>query len=150
MRHVGHFEFGLDRRAIEAGDPAVVTSIHDLWDRGEEVRGWARYWAHLYGWMADRLAEDFALREATITVRFEDLCAKPATAIGSVLSHVALPDQELCQAAADRVHAPDYYRPTFTPDEDAAIVEETSEVAERYGYCAVVPTNAPHREHLAV
>jgi hypothetical protein len=150
MRHVGHFEFGLDRRAIEVGDPAVSASIYDLWERGEEIRGWARYWAHLYGWMAERLHDDFALREATVTVRFEDFCEKPATTLGGVLGHVELPDEEIRQTAANRVHAPDYYRPTFTPDEEAAIVEETAEVAEKYGYRAEVQPNTPRPQHVAV
>lgn len=150
MRHVGHFEFGLDRRAIEVGDSAVIDSIYALWDQGEEIRGWARYWAHLYGWLADRLEEDFALREATVTVRFEDFCDKPATTLGGVLGHVDLPDEEIRQTAANRVHAPDYYRPNFTPEEDAAIVEETAHVAERYRYRAEVSSHTTRPEHAAV
>ena len=150
MQHVGHFEFGLDRRLIEVGDSQVIASIYELWDRGDEVRGWARYWAHLYGWIQDRLEEDFALREATITVRYEDLCDRPAAAVGKVLAHVDLLDEGLCEAAAGRVRPPDYYRPTFTSDEEAAIVEESAAVAERYGYRAEVTSNEVSTQHAAV
>jgi hypothetical protein len=57
MQRVGHFEFGLDRRPINAGDAACVAEVAALWACGEEVEGWARYWSHIHGYLADRLAE---------------------------------------------------------------------------------------------
>lgn len=134
MRRVGHFEFGLDRHAIDTGDSEVIASVHDLWRRGEEVRGWARYWACLYGWLADRLAEDATLREASLVVRFEDLCDRPRETLGDIFAHAELNDAGLPSEYAERVHAPTYYKPTFTADEERVIVEETRTVAERYGY----------------
>jgi hypothetical protein len=100
--------------------------------------------------MADRLDDDFALREATITVRYEDLCERPAAVMSGTLSHAGLPNEDLCEAAASRVRAPAYYQPRFTPDEDAAIVEETAAVAERYGYEADDAQNSVGSEHAAV
>ena len=44
MRQVGHFEFGLDRRPINAGDADAVARTVAAWERGDEVEGWARYW----------------------------------------------------------------------------------------------------------
>jgi hypothetical protein len=135
MRRVGHFEFGLDRRAVNVGDPARVQAIEALWAEGEEARGWARYWAMLYGFVLDQLAADPALAGAVLVVRYEDLCADAEAALGRVLAHAGLevPAAELAPLAA-RLSRPDYYRPTFTLLEQAAIEEETRAVRQRLGY----------------
>ena len=51
----------------------------DLWNQGEEVRGWARYWALIYAYVADRLNDNEQLREATHIVRYEDIYAREDT-----------------------------------------------------------------------
>ena len=53
LRRVGHFEFGEDRRPIRIGDGATTRDIAELWQAGEEVRGWARYWAQVHHHIAD-------------------------------------------------------------------------------------------------
>ena len=58
MQRAGHLEFGLDRRAINVGDTACAQAIEALWRDGQEVRGWARYWAMLYGFVLDQRAAD--------------------------------------------------------------------------------------------
>src|SRR5690606_31841602 len=70
LQRVGHFEFGLDRRPIHTGDARAVAEIARLWDGGEEVLGWARYWALVHDHIADRLAGDAALRDASLVVRY--------------------------------------------------------------------------------
>jgi hypothetical protein len=134
MRRVGHFEFGLDRRPICAGDPAAAQSILDLWRQGEEVRGWARSWATLYGWLADQLARDEKLREATLVVRYEDFCDSPAETLHRVLDHAALDPDPAVAAFADRIQAPGYYRPDFSAEDLEVIADETAAVAERFDY----------------
>jgi hypothetical protein len=135
MRRVGHFEFGLDRRAVNVGDTARVQVIEALWAEGEEARGWARYWAMLYGFVLDQLAADPALAAAVLVVRYEDLCADAEATLGRVLAHAGLevPAAELAPLAA-RLSRPDYYRPAFTPEEQAAIEEETRAVQQRLGH----------------
>ncbi|HEX6985005.1 MAG TPA: hypothetical protein VF170_06490, partial [Planctomycetaceae bacterium] len=133
MRRVGHFEFGLDRRAIETDDGRTIASVRELWEQGDEARGWARYWAALYGWLADRLAADPVLRDAALVVRYEDLCDDPRRTLERVLCHAELDDAGVT-SSAERIHAPTYYRPSFTADEERAIAEETHAVAERYRY----------------
>ena len=39
LQRVGHFEFGLDRRPINAGDPALLSRVASAWGRGDELRG---------------------------------------------------------------------------------------------------------------
>src|SRR5690606_8458888 len=74
LARVGHFEFGLDRRPISAGDPRGALHIAALWRDGHEVEGWARYWAHIYRFVADRLEANQQLRDAVLVVRCEDVC----------------------------------------------------------------------------
>jgi hypothetical protein len=105
-----------------------------LWERGEEVRGWARYWKQLYEWLADRLAENERLREAALVVRFEDLCSDSIRVLTEVLEHSELYNEQLIARHSERLHAPAYYRPEFSAAEEAIIAEETAEVAGRFGY----------------
>jgi hypothetical protein len=133
LRLVGHFEFGLDLRPVNPGDHAAVASIEDCWQRGEHVRGWARYWATIYRHAADRLAADPELAGRCLVVRYEDLCDRAPQTMAAICQHV-----ELSPAMAERLAAglrqPDYYVPRFTVDERATIAEETASVARRFGF----------------
>lgn len=135
MRRVGHFEFGLDRRAINAGDPLAALAIERLWREGQEVRGWARYWAMLYGFVLDQRERDPELARAVHLVRYEDLCDRPEETLAAVFAHAELPLEpgELAPMAA-RLSQPTYYDPGFTPEEEAVIAEETAAVRARLGY----------------
>ncbi len=134
MQRVGHYEFGLDRRPINVGDTATIEEIERLWSTGDEVRGWAKYWAHLYGWMADLLDRDDALRPSTLVLHYEDLCEHPDESLEQLLEHCELNEDANTLAFASQLHAPTYYRPKFTTTELAVIAEETHDVALRYGY----------------
>ncbi|MEM8677881.1 MAG: sulfotransferase [Planctomycetota bacterium] len=135
LDHVGHFEFGAHRRPIHLGDDECVRSIIELWKRGDEVRGWARLWAHAYGTTLQQLEEKPARKEACQVVRFEDLCDQPTAALDRLFRHADLPDTDnLRQTWAPRLHRPTYYEPQFTDSEEQAIEEETAEVARGFGY----------------
>lgn len=132
LQRVGHFEFGLDRRPINAGDAAAVERIAAAWGRGAEVEGWARYWAHLHGYLAGRLERNRALRDAVLLVPYEDLCREPAAHLRALFEHCGLqPDEALLARAQRRVRFPTYYRPRFSADEHAAILEHTRSPAAR-------------------
>lgn len=133
MRRSGHFEFGLDRRPINTGDPRIAEVVR-LWDQGREVEGWALYWALLYGHVADSLEASPALREATLVLRYEELCAEPRTTFATVLRHCGLEPGALPAEAAQRIRHPDYYRPSFDLREEAALRSTTGAVARRFGY----------------
>ena len=134
MQRVGHFEFGLDRRPINVGDTAVIEEIQSLWNSGEDVRGWARYWSHIYGWILDELEQNDAIRDAAMLVRFEDLCDDPHDVLQRLLTHAGLEDEGVVEAFAPTIHAPTYYQPKFTDDDLSALKEETQQVAARLGY----------------
>ena len=135
MRRVGHFEFGLDLRPINTGDADTTAGIMALWERGEDVRAWARYWSQVYRFVADTLAADEALREAAMVVRFEDFCRNPVETMDAIAGHCRFSGtDEAVRRFADGVHAPTYYKPTFSDDELAIIQAETAETAARFGY----------------
>lgn len=134
MRRVGHFEFGLDRRPINTGD-GVMPAILAAFERGEEVLGWALYWASLHRYVADRLEASAVLRAAVHVVRFEDLCEKPTETLSRLFAHCELPEsEELIAGAAGGMHAPAYYRPDFSAGDLATITEVTAPAARRFGY----------------
>ena len=133
LRRVGHFEFGADRRPINVGDDAATAEVIALWQAGEEVRGWARYWAQLHHYIADLVERQPA--PAIRIVRYEDLCAAPHATLRGVLDHCALPaDGSFLSEAADRLHQPTYYRPRFSAEDLAIIAAETAGAAARFGY----------------
>ncbi len=135
LRRVGHFEFGLDRRPINTGDDATTSEVVELWRRGEEVRGWARYWSQVYRHVLDELAADEALKGAALLVRFEDLCREPGTMLSKVLDHCRLArSEDLLAELTSRVRPAPSGGSMFTERELAVIREETDEVAGRFGY----------------
>lgn len=134
MNRSGHFEFGLGRRAIDLGDGRAA-EIEALWRDGQEVRGWARYWAMLMAFVQGRLAADEALAAATLLIRYEELCARPRERLEEVAAHAGLTfkDADLDRMAG-RLSLPGYYDPGFSAADEAVIAEETASVAASLGY----------------
>jgi hypothetical protein len=139
LQRIGHFEFGLDLRPINTGTDSSAASIAELWARGEEVRGWARYWATIYEFVARRLNENPALRQAALVVRFEDLCAAPEETLTRLRDHCALDDRDLIERWAERLHAPGYYSAKFSDEDLGIIADEAGAIAWRFGYDPVNP-----------
>ncbi|MEI6515040.1 MAG: sulfotransferase [bacterium] len=132
LRRVGHFEFGPDRRVINAGDTARAREVEALWAAGEEVRGWARYWASIHGFLADRMESNQVFRKAVRLVQFEELCERPATELQKIAEHGEFADAESgAERFAERIRFPRYYAPSFSEADGMAIREETAEVIER-------------------
>jgi Sulfotransferase family len=145
LQRVGHFEFGLDRRPINAGDPARLSRVMDAWQRGDEVEGWSLYWAQIYGYLADRLDANPALKDAALVVRFEDMCRAPHEILRRALAHCRLdaPSSWL-EDQAEVIRFPSYYRPRFTEGDLVTIERHTADVARRFGYPAICePTERP-------
>lgn len=137
LRRVGHYEFGLDRQPINTGDSAATATVLELWQRGEEVRGWAHYWAQIYGYVADRLAQNPRLAAAARLVVFEDLCARPEAELAAIMEHCGLSAAagDLTATAA-RIKQPSYYQANFSAADAAAISDITAAVAARVGTTA--------------
>jgi hypothetical protein len=127
LRRVGHYEFGLDRTPINIGNDAATNDVLQLWENGDEVTGWARYWNQLYSYVADRLEANSALADAACVVDYTQLCNSPQAQLEGLFRHCRLePGDEFIAAAASRISAPRYYKPSFSDDELAIIEHETS------------------------
>lgn len=135
MRRVGHFEFGLDLRPINCGDGERVREIQVLWEKGEDVRGWARYWTMMYRYVAETLDRDPALREAAMVLRYEDLCEDPADTMRRMMEHCRLEaDAEVLDRFSGRLKPPGYYKPGFSEEELSAITDETKSCGSLFDY----------------
>lgn len=133
MQRVGHYEFGLDRRAVNAGDTAAALEIERLWRDGQEVRGWARLWSTLYGFVLDQAQASPEL--AVLLVRYEDLCDRPQETLTAAFAHAELPlTPEAAATMSSRLSKPTYYDPGFSAEDEAVIAEETAAVRARLGY----------------
>jgi hypothetical protein len=135
LRSMGHFEFGPERRPVNLDDPSGTQTVTDYWDSGLEVQGWASYWRLVYKFVSRLLETDGALREATLPVRFEDLCNSPAETLSAIARHCGLSGAEnVIRASAPTFRFPTYYNVAFRPEDLRAIREMTAEVAAGFGY----------------
>jgi hypothetical protein len=135
MRRSGHFEFGLDRRPMHLGDAERVRAILAAWSTGDEVRGLAMYWDMVYGYLARLLDADQRVRNATLVVRFESVCADPVKSLSSVFDHCALPDGEsIARVQAASIRTPSRSRDELSAADLAVIQEHTAATARWWGY----------------
>jgi hypothetical protein len=135
MQRSGHFEFGLDRRPLNLGNTAQVQQILLAWRRGDEIRGWAKYWDLVYGHVAGVLASDPLARTAALVVRFETLCRSPRDTVQHLLAHCRLSNADpILDRYVGSIKYPDYYRQHFSADELSVIHEETESTAKQFGY----------------
>ena len=133
MRRSGHFEFGLDRRPINLGDGKRVEEILKAWASGKEVLGWSIYWDMVYRYLAELLQTNEAVRKASIVVRFEELCDRPAEGLERLLKHCELPDTKpILEKYVPAIRRPDYYQSPFTTEELAVIQLQTAETTRYY------------------
>ncbi|GAB6039420.1 sulfotransferase [Endothiovibrio diazotrophicus] len=132
LQRLGHFEFGLDRRAVNVGEHGAVERIQGLWQAGEEVRGTAASWASLYGHVAELIERDPRISRQLFIADYDELCRNPGNLLARLFAHCQLditPGQLATHAA--RISSPTYYTPKFSVAELAAIREETDEVYQR-------------------
>lgn len=136
LRALGHFEFGLDRRPINLGDPAAIEAIRAAWAEGLEPRGWALYWRHVYGYLAHLLETREQVRSASLVLRFEDLHGAPARSVDAILDHCELAVDATRRAAlVERLRRPASHAPDLGA-EARTIRALCAETAARFGYDA--------------
>ncbi len=135
MQRVGHYEFGLDRRPLNVGNAKTTKTIEDLWRAGREVEGWSLYWANLHEFLAKQRQDDATVRDATLIVRFEDLCTDPDGMLKRIFAHAKLSANDaLIASMAQRIRVPSYYIVPFNEREQETIREITGAAAEQFGY----------------
>jgi hypothetical protein len=132
LRRVGHYEFGLDRAPINTGNTAATAEIIELWNKGEEILGQARYWTQIYTYLADRLEQNPELRAASKLVVLEDLCANPGGILRDMFNHCGFElEDSFIANAAGRIQAPTYYKSKFSEADQQIIRAETDATMRR-------------------
>ena len=133
----GHHEFGPNQVMANVGRPEVLREIRRLFDEGRWAQSRARYWAYVYGFVAEQLDEDPELARRVCIVRYEDLCGDSLTTIDRILAHTELEPSRFAGTRAaygEKLSFPDYYKPAFDEPTLADIVTATVDVAKRFNY----------------
>jgi hypothetical protein len=127
----GHYEFGPQRVPIrmeaEAGDRTIQS-----WNSGEEHRGYAIQWAHVYRHVLDLCRRNADLRSRLHIVRYEDLCADPVVSLQQIAEHLAI-EWPKHGISVDHIVGPVAECDRST---DAVVWDETKAVAAEIGYSA--------------
>ncbi|MGM0484217.1 MAG: sulfotransferase [Candidatus Krumholzibacteriota bacterium] len=127
MRRVGHFEFGLDLRPINTGPGSRTGEIMHLWESGNEVEGWAKYWADIHNYIYRELTARPELAESAMVVSYRKLCEDSERVLGGVYSHARLDvDDKTIEEQGAGLTPPSYYDPDFTQEQMDIIGRETS------------------------
>jgi hypothetical protein len=131
----GHFEFGLNRRVIDTGS-GKKGEIDAAFARGDEIRGWALYWADIYGYVLKlRESLDEGRRDQVKILTYESLCAAPSEKMGEVFTFSGLEHYSgIIESYRDKIEVPSYYSPDFSDDDLQVIRDLTEEVAVPFGY----------------
>lgn len=133
----GHHEFGPRQVMANVGNPNELREIRRLFDSGDWAVSRAKYWAYVYGFVAKQVADDPELARRVCIVRYEDLCADSLPTIDRILAHTELSPEPFAATRAaygEKLSFPDYYKPSFSGEQLAAITSATSEVAQQFGY----------------
>jgi hypothetical protein len=133
----GHHEFGPHQVMANVGQPEVLHELRRLFDAGNVVESRARYWAYVYGFVAQQLDADPGLARQVCIVRYEDLCSDSLATIDRILGHTGLAAEPFAAARetyAKKLSFPDYYKPAFDGEQLAAIARATNDVARYFGY----------------
>jgi hypothetical protein len=128
MQLAGHYEFGLDRRPIHCQDASALTRIQRLWQDGEEVRGWAAYWAMIHNHIRAVLRAEAQLARRCLLVPYETFCASPRPVLERILRHCELQaSPEMLDQLTARVHSRASL-PAFS-DSDMDVIHSETEAA---------------------
>ncbi len=135
MSATGHFEFGLNRRAVHVGDDSQMQAIRAAWVAGDDVRGFALYWNMLYRFLYQQMLTNKTLGKACLVVPFENLCDTPAETLTHITQHCKLTvGDDWLQRAAQPIKKPHYYQSSLTDAQQSLINDICAETATLFGY----------------
>jgi len=137
LRMIGHHEFGYHQVCINVDNTELILKIRKLWrNKKTFVKGWAYYWSSIYDFVANQLDVNNKLKEATLIVKYDDLCETPSRVIDKILEHTELPKEKFTiikKYYIKHLHKPSYYYPNFSNQEYASISKITKATAARFG-----------------
>ncbi|MGY5852655.1 MAG: sulfotransferase [Candidatus Thorarchaeota archaeon] len=135
---IGHREFGSAKFCINMGSTKTVEKIRELWSKPDTyVRGWAVYWDSVYSYVDEKLNSNQKVADASLLLRYEDLCNSPAEMIDKITTHLELDADKFSHVKdhyVDTLRAPSYYRTKYSEKEQEDIIAATGETASKFGY----------------
>jgi len=131
LQRVGHFEFGADIRPVYLGKDDVYHSIVDLFKSGDMLRGYARYWGYVYGYIYKHYVES----PSVYCYRYEDFCDNSSEMLKDIaeFSGVSYKPAAL-KMWAEYIQRPSYYKTGLNARNLKIIAEETKDIAALWGY----------------
>ncbi len=138
VRHMsiaGHFEFGLNRKAVHMGDEAKLKAIRSAWNDGDDIRGFALQWDMTYRFIYNQMLTNKTLGKACLVIPFENLCTSPQEALTHMLEHCDMKaDDAWLNTRAANIKQPDYYTSNLSPEDKKSIQDICKDTAELFGY----------------
>ena len=129
----GHYEFGPLRCPIIVNENQQA----HYGPRLDELSWYAKQWADVYGFLQQRMTENQTLAKACLVIRYEEICSQTRKSLDRLFAHLGLDDEwaeEIIDACAPTINAPDYYQHGFTAAQQERIQELTSDTARTWLY----------------
>jgi len=138
LRLLGHHEFGVGLKCINIGNTEQLCKIKELMRKKKtNVKAWAYYWDYLYNYIANLLETSSKLRNATLVVRYTDLCENSDETINKILNHTQLTFKEFIDIKnhyCEYLKKPEYYSFDFSQKEKEQIITITRDTAKKLGF----------------
>jgi hypothetical protein len=134
MRAAGHFEFGPQRVPINLDDETGL-HISQAWHGGDDARGYAILWRHVYEHARQVGRESGSLGKRITFVRYEDFCAEPLVTLRRLFEFCELRSgvSELL-GNLPHIAAPQPDRDDVDAAQRERVWNLTRDVAESFGY----------------
>ena len=135
---IGHREFGSAKFCINLDNTKTIQTIRELWKKKETyAKGWALYWNVVYSYIHQKLESNPTLKNASLIIRYEDLCESPGKTIDNILDHIHVDKDKfktIRTLYCNRLHKPTYYKTKYSESEQEDIIQMTGGIASKYGY----------------
>lgn len=136
LKIIGHQEFGHNQVCINIGNYNIINKIRSNWnDNKSYVKGWAYYWTSIYNFVAKLLDNNYKLRNATLIVKYDELCENSEKVINKILKHSELSIEHfngVIKQYVKRLHNPTYYKLNFSKQDINDINTITKTTATRF------------------
>ena len=134
----GHHEFGTRQVMANVGNPDELREIRRLFDAGKWAQSRARYWAYMYGFVAQSARTQIPTWRAASALCATKTSAATRLPPSTEFSRTPVSTPQSFAAAREtyskKLSFPDYYKPAFDADTLGEIVAATSGIAQRFGY----------------
>jgi hypothetical protein len=135
---IGHREFGSAKFCINLDNTKTIQTIRELWKRKQTyAKGWAIYWNAVYSYIHEKLNSNQPLKNASLIVRYEDLCESPGATIDNIINHIQVDKDKfrtIREVYCTRLHKPTYYKTKYSESEQEDIIRITGDTANKFGY----------------